>query len=58
MENRPHQTVVVHLLTTRDQQLKVQAVTPANQIIVLTTNPNIPFNFRIKEIKSRLGRET
>ena len=29
-----------------------------NQIIALTTNPNIPFKFRIKEIKGRIRRET
>ena len=34
-------TVVVHPLTTRGQQLKAQTVTLANQIIALTTNPNI-----------------
>ena len=42
MSAQAHQPVVVHLLTTRGQQLKTQTVTPANQIISLITNPNIP----------------
>ena len=46
------------LFTTKGQQSKVQTMTPPSQITALTANPNIPFNFRIKEIKGRIRRET
>ena len=40
-------------MTTRGQQLKVQTMTPANQIIVLTTNPKIPLK-ELKKLKAEL----
>ena len=57
-QHKPHPPVAVCPLTTKGQQLTVQTVTTTNQTTVLMTNPNTPYNFRIKETKIRIGRET
>ena len=51
----PHPPVVVHFLTTRGQQLKVQTMTSANQMIAVTMHPTIPpSTLELKKLKAEL----